>query len=235
MPRRAGRAGRAGPRAPTPRPWSGALALLEHHRLAPWAWSRARRSGALENLPPPFIAALGEAHRGATLAHFALLGELRRIEAAFAGNRVAAVALKGASLFTTLYEEPGLRPMEDLDFLVRPEHLRAAGESLAALGYTPVHTIGIDEARRTHFHLAYRSRTGAFRVEVHWGLDDETFLAPAVVPDIWDRIASRGDPRRRGWTPSRNFSTCASTPQSTAFSTARAPGRPAWSPWSSTR
>ena len=175
-----------------PEAWNGALALLDHHRLAPWAWSRARRSGTLEHLPPPFIAALGAAHRGAMLAHFALLGELRRIEATFAANHVPVVALKGASLFTTLYAEPGLRPMEDLDFLVRPEHLWAAGESLAMQGYTPVQNISIDEARRTHFHIAYRSRIRDFRVELHWGLDDETFLAPTVMPDIWMRTSFTG-------------------------------------------
>lgn len=177
--------------------WGEALTLLEHHRLAPWVWSRARRSGALESLPAPLGTLLGEAHRGAVLAHFSLLGELRRIEAAFAGNGVSAMALKGVGLFTTLYEEPGLRQMEDMDFLVRPEHLWAAGESLAAMGYTPVQSGGIEEARRTHFHLAYRSRSGAFRVEIHWGLDDETFLSPAVVPDIWDRSANRDTPSPR--------------------------------------
>jgi hypothetical protein len=67
-----------------------------------------------------------------------LLGELAEILAAFAGAGIEAIPLKGSHLATSYYREPGLRPMNDLDVLVRPADEPRALEALARLGYQPI-------------------------------------------------------------------------------------------------
>ena len=60
--------------------------------------------------------------------------ELARLLAAFNEAEVPVMLLKGAALIQTSYAEPGLRPMSDLDLLVRPEHVDAAFEILEGAG-----------------------------------------------------------------------------------------------------
>ena len=49
--------------------------------------------------------------------------------------KIPVVVLKGAALATTLYPDPALRPLSDIDLLVRREHLDAAVQAVKSLGY----------------------------------------------------------------------------------------------------
>jgi hypothetical protein len=59
-----------------------------------------------------------------------MLGELERIVGAFNARDVPVMLLKGAALNLTVYTRPDLRPMSDLDLLIRPEN---AGDALRLL------------------------------------------------------------------------------------------------------
>jgi hypothetical protein len=48
---------------------------------------------------------------------------------------IQAILLKGAALFHLVYPEPGLRPMRDIDLLVRPEQVMILKQILNTLGY----------------------------------------------------------------------------------------------------
>ncbi|MFQ5614286.1 MAG: nucleotidyltransferase family protein [Anaerolineae bacterium] len=61
--------------------------------------------------------------------------ELKEILALFREHRLPAMPLKGSILAATYYEDPGLRPMADLDLLVRPGDFERAAGLLAHLGY----------------------------------------------------------------------------------------------------
>jgi len=68
----------------------------------------------------------------------ALLSELARLANAAAGAGVTFMPLKGAILAVDYYPVPALRPMSDLDLLVRLEDLQAMGHVLSSLGYRAV-------------------------------------------------------------------------------------------------
>lgn len=63
--------------------------------------------------------------------------ELQAILVQFAGHDLAVMPLKGSVLTTTLYEDAGLRPMADLDVLIRPADVETATQLLGELGYEP--------------------------------------------------------------------------------------------------
>ncbi len=67
-----------------------------------------------------------------------LLEELRRIGAAASAAGITIVPLKGARLAVDYYRLPGLRPLGDLDLLVRPESIECVGRMLSDLGYEAV-------------------------------------------------------------------------------------------------
>lgn len=66
-----------------------------------------------------------------------LFQELRRILQALNNGRIKVMVLKGASLAETVYKNPVLRPMSDLDLLIREKNLGEVERKLLDLGYSP--------------------------------------------------------------------------------------------------
>ncbi len=67
--------------------------------------------------------------------------------------------LKGAAFATTLYRDPGLRPMSDIDVLVSPRHFESWSRELEGLGYVLVDVS--DHAS------GYRRQATGVLVEIH--------------------------------------------------------------------
>ena len=138
-----------------------------------------------------------------------LYAELGRILGALESAGVACILLKGAALGTSVYPDPALRPMNDLDLLVDRSALERGVDAIRELGYAvefPEH-LGmagwVDEALNHHIHLV-GGPTQKLVVELHWSLvageadwrspDLEWFWResmPVVIPNTGDREAAR--------------------------------------------
>lgn len=111
-----------------------------------------------------------------------LLGELRGLLAALREASVEVLLLKGAALIDRYYKDPGLRPMSDLDIMVRPERMEAARAVLQNLGWTPRVPVDfgrIHAQRLVHAVDFVREKHGrTLEVDLHW-----TPLHRATWPD----------------------------------------------------
>ena len=143
----------------------GAEGLAE--QTAAWgagAWTEARYAALVHGVAPLLAALLGPTPAWAALdpalrAYLAdqralngrrlalMRGDLAAILAAANSAGVAVLPLKGAVLAEHYYPEPALRPMADLDLLVRPAELPRLDAALAGLGYAA--------AEETPRHRAY--------------------------------------------------------------------------------
>jgi hypothetical protein len=121
------------PLASLPRDWITLLPTLRSQRMRPLAFWVVRKLG----LSPPaeIEEELRSAFYSASLRYERLRGALLEIGHAFSARGIPAIALKGMALAGRVYPDPACRPMEDIDLLVKPEHLAAASELLVALGY----------------------------------------------------------------------------------------------------
>ena len=85
---------------------------------------------------------------------------------------ISVVLLKGAALANTVYSSIALRPMTDIDLLLRREHLESAVEALRSIGYrdaAPEMTPGL--SRKTHFQVALKGGPRGYVItELHWSL-----------------------------------------------------------------
>ena len=112
--------------------WRKLGAMAEEHRLEPWLsnlWPEPP-----PDCPPAFPASWRAARRAAALAWLGHLRTQALVQAALDEAAIAALWLKGARL-AQLYPAPELRPMRDLDLLVREGELERALGALRALGY----------------------------------------------------------------------------------------------------
>lgn len=156
--------------------------LAENHGLAPLLYTHLRESE--EPLPPQVkreLQALTLRHRQASRVRGRVLAEiLSRFQAA----GIQTLVLKGAALAHLLYPEPGLRPMRDIDLLVRREEAYLAQSLLAELGFDAPLPRG-ERLPNKHLQAATLKTEGlSISVEIHHNLFSADFWASLEIDTL---------------------------------------------------
>jgi hypothetical protein len=118
------------------------------------------------------IGRLGGVYRYHWVSNHLLMSELHQVLFALREASVDVMLLKGAALISRYYHDPGIRPMSDLDIMVRPHDLNTASEILMRLGWAPrinrnLNRVGSE--RLVHAIDFVRSRNGrVIELDVHW-------------------------------------------------------------------
>jgi len=116
-----------------------------------------------------------------------LAKELDKILEAFDHRGIPAIPLKGPVLAHTLYPNPAMRLMGDLDLWVRQEEIPAAQKALEERGYRRWARPG-EEVKRHPFHDMLLVKPPV-PVELHWQPTDTSFL-PIDTGQVWQRARS---------------------------------------------
>lgn len=148
--------------------WEAFLAVVSANRLGPLVHERAR---AWDLFPARARAVLQEAALRSAWDASWQLDALAEIAGAFRAAGLPLVLLKGAALLLTTYAKPALRPMADLDLLVRPRDLPRAREILLEMGYSVLYPVRYPDLFQHELDFL---REKPFRV----GLDLHTNLFP---------------------------------------------------------
>jgi hypothetical protein len=168
------------------------LAAAQALAAAPgWNWDTTAQRVATEGIAPLLAhtlrgaqwvpAELRSAWRTAYLRNgmrnALLFQNLATVLDGLARTRIPVIVLKGAALAETIYGNVALRPMVDLDLLVRPAQAQAALAVLQELGYA---TADIEE--RAGVTLNYENEVALVKpgvvpaaMELHWSLFDSPF------------------------------------------------------------
>lgn len=155
----------------------------EEHGLAPLLYVHLQQAGV--EIPPAVrrdLLALTLRHRHANQVRGRVLAE---ILAAYEVAGIEVRVLKGMALAHLIYPEPGLRPMRDIDLLVKPAEARRAQAILAELGFNAPLAKGNDLPDK-HLSAAKRQTDGlSISVEVHHNLFNVyTPVAPMGLADL---------------------------------------------------
>lgn len=150
--------------------WDGLPAQAEAHGLVPLLSTHVQAAGI--TIPPTIKAEiLGYymQHAHATRVRMQVLSD---ILAYFQKAGIEVLVLKGAALAHLVYAQPVLRPMRDLDILVRAEDVYRAYALLPEIGFTPPPGAS-DGLGPDHHHLTAIKRVAegfSVSVEVHHAL-----------------------------------------------------------------
>ncbi len=98
------------------------------------------------------------------------------------GAGIETIVLKGAALTNLYYRDPGSRPMEDLDVLVRRADVDHAVGTLRAGGWSLVRALPLDAQMRTT-HAACFDHPRGHEIDLHWSL----LWEPVPDEDYWKR------------------------------------------------
>jgi hypothetical protein len=113
--------------------WEQVVAIARQERLAALLLDRA----AASVLPEDTRAQLEEIRLRTRVHNALLLMQLEEWLTRFEAENLPTIVLKGAALIALVYERTTLRPMSDIDVLVRHEDFERAGRLLQAAGFAP--------------------------------------------------------------------------------------------------
>jgi hypothetical protein len=118
-----------------------------------------------------------------------ILSRLEQIVRLFAARGIPVVLLKGAALLSLVYQDLALRPMADVDLLVRREDLQQAANLLCEMGLSPRKTRRSPEDYETGHHhwVPFASPDGLLVVELHRTIVPPRAQVGASVDDLWRR------------------------------------------------
>lgn len=122
----------------SPETWETFQFVCQVHGVAPFLCEKFAGGEWLDEATATWLAGQLDLNRRRIAK---MQAELTAILALFAAHNLPLLPLKGSILTAAYYEEPGWRPMADLDLLIRPQDFARAAELLGQLGYgqTVVH------------------------------------------------------------------------------------------------
>jgi hypothetical protein len=156
------------------------------------------RNLRLAGLSEEEVAGARSARRRTLVANEMLFRAVAPVVSALEGSGVRTVMLKGVSLALRHYEDPGLRPMGDVDLLVRPRDVAPAVEIFARFGFRArveptarrmqlLHAEDFEDARGHHVDLHWRLHPHRRHIG-HLQQSDHCQGREGLDEDLWSRI-----------------------------------------------
>lgn len=115
--------------------WDELEQQLKQEYLAPLIYSIVCGQGLT---PPPLEQQLQQTYLYNAMRNSLLFEELSQVLRCMEEAGIPVIVLKGAALAEVVYGDINVRPMVDLDILVRSEHITRSLHILTALGYIPL-------------------------------------------------------------------------------------------------
>jgi hypothetical protein len=149
--------------------WAQVIHRARWHRLAGMLYYHLRNPEYSQRVPDQILDQLKGDYRRITAQFLYTRSELGAILMAFEAKTIPVIVLKGAGLVGSVYTEPGMRPMSDIDLLVPDHRVVEAQSTVQCLGYSAVEDASNREGHWSlHQHLPKLVRTeNPIVVEVH--------------------------------------------------------------------
>ncbi len=139
-----------------------ALDLLRHHSLDLLVLSVC-------NLEDEFKTEISKTHFDECIYQVNLLKELEKVAEIFSENKIIIFLTKGFAL-RHYYPSGCVRPMSDIDLLIRPEDRLRSVEVLRREGYRLAKEEDLKRQLDVHGELVWHNPENNMKVEVHWDL-----------------------------------------------------------------
>ena len=169
------------------REWGSVIRQSARHGVTALLYERLKTFSLSTNIPALVMQELREIALQGAIRNLGLWSELSRVLRPLQAHGIPVIVLKGAHLAEVVYGNRALRPMVDVDILVRKRDLSRVEAHLVEMGYgRPEHpTITVDPAK--HHHLPRLTKPGGCTIEVHWAI--ERLGTPFIIEadELWGR------------------------------------------------
>jgi putative nucleotidyltransferase-like protein len=115
--------------------WDQLVSVSYAHGIAPLIYHSLIKSDVIGQVPATAAQTLRSSYYTNAARNSLLYDDLKRLLLALRQEKINAIVLKGAALAETVYAHRALRPMSDIDLLVRKEQLSKVESKLLDMGY----------------------------------------------------------------------------------------------------
>lgn len=170
--------------------WNYILKESIRHGVAPLIYenlSRGFHEKEIGLISGEALQSFKSVYHGTAYKNMVLLKEAKEVINALNERDIRAVPLKGASLTERFYSSIALRPMEDIDLLIRKNDLPGARMVLEDLGFrSPPSLLPDSFYLKNHFNIPF-VRDGSVKtyLEIHWDFTDRYMLYTPDMESVW--------------------------------------------------
>ena len=161
-------------------------------------------------IPPDIWSSLRDVYYSTTTSNILIFQTLKRISTCFEKQSIQVIVFKGPMLAESVYRDIGLRPMGDIDILVKKEDVAKTDGILRDLGYSISFGIDLlDPPLGLYRNALLYQRLGSLSisVHVHWHIINSLPYHERVIQMIdIDRIWRESIPIQLGGVTLRTFS-----------------------------
>lgn len=165
--------------------WEDVVELAKEHGVAPLVYHSLSGRSITPDSAARTIDELKKVCRQSAFESLRLSCQLSEVLGSLRSHDIPVIALKGVHLAEVVYRSIALRPMFDIDLLVREPDLPEIEQNLTDLGYRPHRDRGWYLAN--HFHLPFVLPHESGPLEVHWHIQSATSRLELPVEELWDR------------------------------------------------
>lgn len=167
--------------------WHLSKRFITYHEFHPFVYPILKD---FPLLPPDLIEFLRNNYYLSIIRSQALRQEFLRIADAFREKGIDILPIKGIAFLGDIYREHPLRPMTDIDVLVKEGYLLEAENIFIDLGYRKEsYRLKEDYWRKSQCHVTFYNRKDIKMpfVEMHWDLDFKR-KNRNILSELWNRV-----------------------------------------------
>lgn len=137
-------------------------------------------------IPEEVRSRLRNAYRAQATLNTSLFLDAAKVLMSFAENHLPVIALKGLALAKSIYGDIALRPMSDIDLLLKEEDLVKAGRILLAWGYEQ-EVAAWESMLKTYHHLPPFENKNGTVIELHGNIVTPDTPMKVDIDGLWAR------------------------------------------------
>jgi len=170
--------------------WNYIIETALQHGIAPLLYHNLSEMADDGNgIPEKVVGYLRKLYNGNVARNILLYNDLSKVLKAFKHAGIDVIVLKGAALAETVYHDIGLRPLSDIDLLVRKKDLGIAKKTLSELGYMLDEEVSPEKYNEEFgCDLYYTGKVNI--LEIHWDIVRKTKsdrYTRIEIGRIWER------------------------------------------------
>jgi len=170
--------------------WNWLIECAVRNSVAPLIFYNLQATGVIKDLQPKYRDIFKQHYKNSSIRNLKLRSIFIEIAEKLLSNGIEIIALKGIALQHELYSSPALRPMIDIDLLVKEDKLEQALHILIEIGCkTPVYSESkyIDSLKHHYPPLFYKGVS----IELHRSLVDAYDPVKIPIRLIWEKAKKR--------------------------------------------
>ncbi len=170
-----------------PGDWQPILDLARQQNLLPILYHRIQAAGLCDEVPAEIRSILHGQYLRSAARGIRINRQFDAILDELNSANLPVIPLKGMYLMQAIYQNPALRPMGDIDLLIKTQDSPMVVAILRSLGYQAVRPYILRSEYRFHRHLPSFVKQGAIPIEVHNALQEPGDPYDIDSLSLWNR------------------------------------------------